>query len=55
METDFCHVNLTFCTVLKTNCNPNAGIEVVHGEMMALGRLVLHSICVNLTNAVYTC
>jgi len=48
MEKYFCHANLTFCAVLKTNYNPNTGIEVVRGEMMAFGRLVLHLTCVNL-------
>jgi len=55
MEIYFRHVNLTLCNVLKTNCNPNLGIEVVHGKMMALRRLALHLICVNLTNIVCIC
>jgi len=55
METYFCHGNLAFCNVLKINCNPNPGIEVVHGKMMALRRLALHSICMNLANIVYIC
>ena len=55
MEIYFCHVNLTFCNVLKTNCNPNPGIEVAHGKMIAFRRLALHLICMNLTNTVYIC
>jgi len=55
MEIYFCHVNLTYYNALKTNYNPNPGIEVVHGKIMAFGRLALHLICVNLTNIVYKC
>jgi len=40
---------LTFCDVLKTNCNSNPGVEVVHGEIMPFRRLALHFICVILT------
>jgi len=40
---------------LKTNCNPNPGIEVVHGKMMPFRRLVLHFICVILAKTVYMC
>jgi len=55
MEIYFCHVNLTFCNVHNTNCNPNPGIEVAHGEMMAFRRLALHLIHLILTNIVYIC
>jgi len=55
MEIYFCHVNLTFSNVLKTNCDPNPGTEVVHGKIMAFRRLALHLICANLTNTVYIC
>jgi len=51
----FCNANLTFCDVLKTNCNPNPDIEVVHVKMMAFRRLALHLIWVNLNNIVYIC
>jgi len=52
MEIYFRYVDLTFCNVLKTNFNPNPGIEVVHGKMMAVRRLALHLI---LTNIGYIC
>jgi len=46
---------LTFCDVLKTNCNPHPGIEVVHAKMMPFRRRVLHFICMKLTKIVYIC
>ena len=55
MEIYFYHVNLTFCSVLKKNCNSNPGIEDVHGKMMAFRRLALHLICVNLIKIVSIC
>jgi len=44
---------LTLCDVLKTNCNPNPGIEVVHGKTMPFRRHALHFISVILTKTVY--
>jgi len=41
-------VNLTFCDVLNTNYNPNPGIEVAHGEIMALRRLALQLVHLNI-------
>ena len=55
MEIYCCHVNLTFCNVHNTNCNPNPGIEVAHGVMMAFRRLAPHLIHLILTNTVYIC
>ena len=49
MEIYFCHVKLTFCNVLKTDCNPDPGIAVMHGKMMTSRSLALHLICINLT------
>jgi len=40
---------LTFYDVLKTNCNPNPSIEIVHGKMMPFTSHALHFICVILT------
>jgi len=41
MGKHFCHINLTFCNVLNTNCNINPNsTEVAHSKMMALQDLV---------------